>query len=389
MRLAGVVIDSGPVAVELEGPEGERLEPLLATETVGEYVITQFGVDLRLRPGRATCRIVATDGEGLSSSGEYMVSFDRSWYRSPWLFALLILTAIGAASAIAISQARLRALQRRRRFNPYVAGGPVFSSDLFFGREALIERILQTIHTNSLMLFGERRIGKTSLLHQVRHRLEVLDDPDYQFSSVYVDLQGTEEAKLFATIADHVLEALGSEAVLRDRTPAMARAEGYDHHELARELRALLAELQRRTSKRARLVLLIDEVDELNHYDPRVNQKLRSLFMKRFAESLVAVVAGVRIRREWEKETSPWYNFFEEVEVEPIAPEAARELVLRPIRGLLRLEGGVVERIVELSAGRPYWIQRCCLSLVRQAHAKDRRTITLADLEAFELEDEA
>ena len=36
---------------------------------------------------------------------------------------------------------------------------------------------------------------------------------------------------------------------------------------------------------------LIDEVDELNHYDPRINQGLRSLFMKRFAQSLAAVVA--------------------------------------------------------------------------------------------------
>ena len=41
-------------------------------------------------------------------------------------------------------------------------------------------------------------------------------------------------------------------------------------------------------------VLLIDEIDQLNDYDPRINQRLRSLFMKSFADRLVAV------------ESAPW-----------------------------------------------------------------------------------
>jgi hypothetical protein len=334
-------------------------------------------------------RVVATDAEGQRRAASRAAP--RPALSAAPVPAALALpvgagTALGWLGWLSWTRARRRALERQRRFNPYVAGVPVFSRELFFGREALIERILQTIHTNSLMLYGERRIGKTSLLHQVRQRLEALEDPDFRFSAVYIDLQGTEESKLFATIGDAVFEAFAAEVPRRDRSPALARPSGYDHHELARELRLLLEELQRQTRKRARLVLLIDEVDELNHYDPRVNQKLRSLFMKRFAESLVAVVAGVRIRKEWDKETSPWYNFFEEIEVAPITPEAARELVLRPIRGLLRVEAGVVERVLEISEGRPYRIQLCCLSLVRRAHAENRRTLSLADVEAFERE---
>ncbi|NIR23527.1 MAG: hypothetical protein GWN78_09705, partial [Gammaproteobacteria bacterium] len=53
--------------------------------------------------------------------------------------------------------------------------------------------------------------------------------------------------------------------------------------------------LEKTTDKKVKLVLLIDEVDELNDYDPKVNQKLRSLFMRSFAENLVAVVSGVGI----------------------------------------------------------------------------------------------
>ena len=32
--------------------------------------------------------------------------------------------------------------------------------------------------------------------------------------------------------------------------------------------------------KKAKLTLLIDEIDELNNYEPWINQRLRSLFMK-------------------------------------------------------------------------------------------------------------
>ena len=77
----------------------------------------------------------------------------------------------------------------------------------------------------------------------------------------------------------------------------------------------MLKVLGGRTTKHVKLVLLIDEVDELNDYDPRVNQRLRSLFMRAFADRLVSVVSGVSIKKQWEREGSPWYNFFQEIEV--------------------------------------------------------------------------
>ena len=81
----------------------------------------------------------------------------------------------------------------KRRFNPYIAGAPVLEDEMFFGREQLLERILQTIHNNSILLYGERRIGKTSLQHHLKRRLQQLEDPDYVFYPVYIDLQGTPE----------------------------------------------------------------------------------------------------------------------------------------------------------------------------------------------------
>jgi hypothetical protein len=90
----------------------------------------------------------------------------------------------------------------------------------------------------------------------------------------------------------------------------------------------------------------------------------------------------VEIKKDWSREASPWYNFFEEVRVEPFRREDAEELIRRPIRGVLDLEDGVVERILELTDCKPYSIQRVCVALVGRVHERCGRTITLADVEA-------
>ena len=60
----------------------------------------------------------------------------------------------------------------RRRFNPYIAGAPVMDESMFFGRQKLLTRLLNVLHHNSLMITGERRIGKTTFLYHLKKVLE-------------------------------------------------------------------------------------------------------------------------------------------------------------------------------------------------------------------------
>jgi hypothetical protein len=148
------------------------------------------------------------------------------------------------------------------------------------------------------------------------------------------------------------------------------------------DLRRVFKVLEEKSSKQVKLVLLIDEVDELNAYDPRVNQRLRSLFMKSFAENLVAVVSGVEIRKQWDKEGSPWYNFFEEIEVTPIGREDVVELITRPVGGVFKIDQAVIDRIIELTDRKPYHVQRLCIALVNRMYEQGKRQITTADVDA-------
>ena len=379
-RLNGVIIDNSPVEVVFSGSGNRVLETTFNSQPLGEYFLTEFNVESRLPPGLSTFRLVATDAEDLISSSEYAVMYARPFFRAPWFYGLMLGSGVAVSGALLWRRSRRRERLRRRKFNPYVAGAPVLEDDMFFGRHALVDRILQTIHNNSLLIYGERRIGKTSIQHQLKKRLRELDDPIYEFHPVFVDLQGTPETRFFQTLADDIFQELAP--VLNGLTPGKDISGDYSYRDFIRDVHAVLKTLKNRTSKKVKLVLLIDEVDELNDYDPRINQKLRSLFMKSFAENLAAVVSGVEIKKQWEREGSPWYNFFEEIQVEPLAPQDARELIERPIGKIFKLDSGVVESIISLTGGKPYLIQKLCISLVTRLHEQHRRRITIADVEA-------
>jgi hypothetical protein len=271
---------------------------------------------------------------------------------------------------------RRRRLLRRRRFNPYIAGPPVLDPKLFVGRDALVDRVLATVPNNSLLLLGERRIGKTSILQQLRLRLPELDHPRFCFIPAMIDLQGVSEEAFFAVVAEAVGEAISDDTMTGARS-----ADDYDSRDLVRDLRRVLPTLTCPNPRRPKLVLLLDEIDELNGYSHRTNQRLRGLFMRSFADQLVAVAAGVGIARDWDHEGSPWYNFFEELDVGPLDPSAARKLVIEPIAGVLAVDDAAVESLLAAADGRPYLIQKIALAAVQRAHDEGRGRITLDDVE--------
>jgi tetratricopeptide (TPR) repeat protein len=203
-RLNGVVIDTSPVEVQFEGPGGSVIQGTSTSQPMGEIYITEFALDDQLDGGASTYQLTATDIAGLTTSAEYTVIYTVPFFRTPWFATAVALVPIAILAGVWLRRSRRRRQLEKRRFNPYIAGAPVLDTEMFFGREQLIERILQTIHNNSLLLYGERRIGKTSIQHQLKRRLQQLDDPNYTFYPVYIDLQGTPETQFFATVAEDV-----------------------------------------------------------------------------------------------------------------------------------------------------------------------------------------
>ena len=272
-----------------------------------------------------------------------------------------------------------------QQFNPYIAGR-VVGSDLFYGRSDLITDIERTLANNCFLLYGERRIGKTSLQHQLRERLQNADDPTYRFIPAYIDLQGVVEEDFFRTIAAGVVEHATS--LFGDPLPLRLNEDRdrYTYRDLNRDLRTILNHLKEGETRTIKLVLLMDEVDTLNTYSLRTNLNLRGLFMGPFKENLVLVMSGLYLKTDWSDEGagSPPSNFLSrEIQLEPLNQEDARKLITEPVRGFYSYEPEVVELILSMSELRPFTIQAFCLRAVNRILADGRTKITTADIKAI------
>ena len=72
--------------------------------------------------------------------------------------------------------------------NPYVAGNPVGNSPAFIGRADVLRevvRVLRRPQDNAIVLYGQRRIGKTSILQHLAAQLP----KEGPYRPVYFDLQ--------------------------------------------------------------------------------------------------------------------------------------------------------------------------------------------------------
>jgi hypothetical protein len=291
---------------------------------------------------------------------------------------------IGAARAVGKSLTRRFRASLDRWREAAVRGPPECDPNLFVGREQLIARVLSTIHNNSILLTGDSGLGKTSILREIERRLRSIDDPAYRFFPVYIDLESTPEDRLFATAGDAVLHEVARLCPGSARDDRGSRGADYDHRGLAADLRRTVRTLGATSSKMVRLVLLVDGIDEVDNYHQRTTQKLRSLFMASVAENLVMVASGSEISREWEREGSPWYNFFEEIKLTGLRRDDVERLVAFLVRGRMKLGEGVVERIAATTDGNPGLIRSHCRALLRRSDRQGRRTLTVADVDALD-----
>ena len=79
--------------------------------------------------------------------------------------------------------------------NPYIAGNPVRGETLFVGRSDIlrdVQSLLRDPNANAIALYGQRRIGKTSILFQLEEQLA----ESGKYLPVYFDLHDKADLSL-------------------------------------------------------------------------------------------------------------------------------------------------------------------------------------------------
>jgi len=304
-------------------------------------------------------------------------------------------------SAPAISRALVEEMSREVPISllaPYETSRPV-TGEQFFGREAELRHLLQNA-SGSVLITGNRRMGKTSLareaLRRAARRSPALD------AHVYIDCSVIRSRlDLYAEIMRGLGMSREVERVYRDNTFSM-------QHFLQRTARA----------KGERLMLVLDEVDGLLEWDARDGWQVLAMFRgltspvtapfeasapsppspgqparpaattQRGEEGqpLRLILAGFRLaaQRALDHE-SPLFNFVQTLQVSNFSQADVEQLVIEPMLNLgisFSDRSALIARIQHETGGQPNLVQHYCQFIVHRLEHSGSREATPAALDA-------
>jgi WD40 repeat protein len=270
-----------------------------------------------------------------------------------------------------------------RPVNPYIAGAPVSGPEMFYGRDdvfAFIRHKLIGQHRDTpIVLKGERRTGKTSVLYQVHRHL----NPAYR--CVAIDLHGLSLngiGDLLNGIAGSVSDSLRSNYGL-DIAPPGRRAFVADPRSAFESafLTAVLAALGE-----DHLVLMLDEVVRLDeeiragHLDREVFSYLRHL-MQHYPRLNFIFSLGSGLE-EMQKDYAFLFSAAMYHQISFLEETAARKLITDPVRGYFEVSPDAIDTILRVTSGHPYYTQLVCHSLFDRWSRAPKADMTAEDVHA-------
>ena len=272
--------------------------------------------------------------------------------------------------------------------NPYRTGLPVRENEMFYGRDQFVEELVNEIsrpeRTSAVVIYGQKRSGKTSILHHVAQNVDDWVVP-VLFTMQSVLMEEDLAINMFFLIADEISQAYSKKLG--------EYVEGLDWETLSKppgpsvQFRLYLRKL-RRDYPDLRLVLLIDEFTELSgkidegYIDSDIMKFLKSLIEQGFFS---CVLCGIDTMPDVLKKYSNQLAISDPRQVGYLDDVAAEKLIDYPMLmpdGRSRFTSrAVINEIINLTAGSPYYIQFVCHRLVRYLHSQRKPSITGADVD--------
>lgn len=256
--------------------------------------------------------------------------------------------------------------------NPYMTGAPVVLP-LFVGREDIFGRIREVwgekAHPDSVILYGHRRMGKSSILRNLAGHAPAGS------LLVVVDLKG--ESAL-ASSAQSLLRGLADAVAwaARDRQMNLADPGDVDYatpDAAAHAFTALVRDVLAKLPKSRGLILALDEFEavETAVKEGRIGREIYD-YLRALSQQprVTLVLAGLHTLDEMSRDyREAFYEGYVNVRVSYLPPEAAERLITRPSADFsLNYDRAVVARIIDETHGQPLLIQRVCQELVHHVN---------------------
>ncbi|MBK6689478.1 MAG: N-6 DNA methylase [Deltaproteobacteria bacterium] len=288
--------------------------------------------------------------------------------------------------------------------SPYIVGNPVDREDMFYGRADVIERIRRQLgseaNANVILLEGNRRTGKTSVLRQLQKK-----DALPGWIAVYCSFQDAEGDESRAGITTQNVYRLMArtlgwalfDAGVRTWLPGEPKPAGQrpfkvefraalDHafagpHPFETFEEYLAAALE--AARPRRVLLMLDEFDKLQEgidsgvTSPQVPENIRHLLQHH--AGLSAILTGSRrLKRLREEYWSALFGLGYRIGISALPLADAQRLVTEPVVERLSYLPAARDRLVELCARQPFLVQSLCNRVFEKAAEAKERTITLA-----------
>ncbi len=271
--------------------------------------------------------------------------------------------------------------------NPYIAGNAVGGKRGFFGRQDIlreVERVLGRPDDNAIVLYGQRRVGKTSILLQLQRRL-----PSPPFVPIYFDLMDKARLPIHQVLYELAITT-ANEVGLLPPQKADFDENGDAFH------RILLPQLYEALGEERRPVFLLDEFDVLDLKDEQsltssaaakaFRPYLRQLMTTEKRLGFVFVVG-----RRMDELSVEFLSTFKAAlarQVSVLPPDESDALILQAEKSdALRFDKAAVTRILDLTRGHPYLTQLTCQILFDRAYdlVEDDNIprVTVDDVEAI------
>jgi photosystem II stability/assembly factor-like uncharacterized protein len=267
------------------------------------------------------------------------------------------------------------------RPNPYVVGRPLLEADFFMGREQLFREITSALHgahqDNVVVLIGQRRMGKTSILRRLpRH----LGD---RYMPVMIDLQGllsTGESAFFSEIAETIYDELifkGCDVNEPSRQELDRDPGGYFR-------RHFLAEVCKSLGNR-RLLLLFDELEVLEQRirAGSLSQQILPYFrsLMQHEQQISFIFAGTH--RLDELTSDYWavlFNLAVYFDVGYLNRPEVDRLFTEPTAGFFEFDQLALDKAFQLTGGHPHFSQLVARELVELRNHELLDYITVQDM---------
>lgn len=261
------------------------------------------------------------------------------------------------------------------RRNPYIIGRPIDEPSLLFGRQNLFCFLEDNLRQGEkvILLHGQRRIGKSSIIRNIPKFVNLSNFVFIAFD--LADYSQEKLSKILVDLAKEILERLNLEAEIK--LPNIQNLEQEPYIFYSKFLTVVYDKLFDKN-----LAFVFDEFDALNNSPSKVFEELFT-----YLHSLIDVESRLFVIIFVGRQVADMPNLLgifkgaPTKEIKFLEEESAKQLITKPVAGLLEYESDAVQAIIQLSAGHPYFTQNICFAVFSRARELQKWHVNSLDVD--------